>query len=184
MIVNSVDLQVHLPNFSLDRLIKIILWLRISEFWSPVVVRLSWFSIFLCGAAFSTHCNTLQHTATHCNTPQHTTTNCDTLQHTATHRNTLQHTATHCNTLQYIFETVVRAETSTSTLDLTHTTTHCNTLQHIATQPTHTATHCNTTQICTQPLYLYLTVRPKLGSQSHTNLSHVLQHCATHCNRP
>jgi len=123
-------------------------------------------------------------TATHCNAPQHTTTNCDTLQHTATHRNTLQHTATHCNTLQYIFETVVRAETSTSTLDLTHTATHCNTLQHIATQPTHTATHCNTTQICTQPLYLYLTVRPKLGSQSHTNLSHVLQHCVTHCNRP
>jgi len=62
---------------------------------------------------FSTHCNTLQHTATHCNILQHTatycntqhlvpsSTHCSTLQHTAAHCNTLQHTATHYTILQY-----------------------------------------------------------------------------------
>jgi len=74
-------------------------------------------------AIYTTHCNTLQHTAIHCNTLQHTAAHRNTLQHIATHicrymYNTLQHTATHCNKLQ-------------------HTATHCNTLQH-------TATHCNT----------------------------------------
>jgi len=50
---------------------------------------------------FTTHCNTLQHTATHCTTLQRTATHCNMLQHTATLCNTLQHTATHCNTLQH-----------------------------------------------------------------------------------
>ena len=48
--------------------------------------------LFFFLGVFSTHCNTLQHTATHCNTLQHTATHCNTLQHTATHCNTLQHT--------------------------------------------------------------------------------------------
>jgi len=34
---------------------------------------------------YSTHCNTLQHTATRCNTLQHAATHCNTLQHTALH---------------------------------------------------------------------------------------------------
>jgi len=35
--------------------------------------------------SYTSHCNTLQHTATHCNTLQHTATHCNTLQHTAKH---------------------------------------------------------------------------------------------------
>jgi len=81
---------------------------------------------------FTTHCNTLQHTATNCNTLQHTATHCNTLQHTTTHYNASQHTATHHNTLQH---------TTTHYNTLQHTTkqcnTHCNTLKH---------THCNTLQ--------------------------------------
>ena len=58
---------------------------------------------------YTTHCNTLQHSATHCNTLQHAATHCrahststhiyipNTLPHTATRCNTLQHAATHCS---------------------------------------------------------------------------------------
>jgi len=55
---------------------------------------------------WTTHCNTLQHTATHCNTLQHTATHCNTciprgLVSWSIWCVTLQHTGAYCNTLQY-----------------------------------------------------------------------------------
>ena len=77
-----------------------------------------WDGRFMC--VFTTHCNTLQHTAAYCHTLQHTccasfiwetTRICYTLQHAVAHCNTLRRTASHCNTLH-------------------RTATRCNTLQH------------------------------------------------------
>ena len=112
---------------------------------------------------FTTHCNTLRHTATHCNTLRHTATHCNTLRHTATHCNTLQHTATHFSNW------VCYSSTCSATLSLPHTATHCNTLQH-------TATHCNTLQHAAKYFSNWMC------DSGRCSATISLQHTATRCN--
>jgi len=63
--------------------------------------------VFLNGkwGRYSTHCNTLQHTAAHCNSLQHTAMHCSTLQCNATHCSLMQHTH-HLGSVQWQVEQV------------------------------------------------------------------------------